>query len=83
MQHLQSGLALEIAMLPQIDLGLTAASKEPYEGVVAQLLSGTICHTAVLFPHEEKNAGNMSRPRCLDLSAVLERRAYVASPGLL
>src|SRR5690348_12534004 len=55
-QHLEGSLALEIAMLPQVHLRLAAASEEPYEGVVAKVLSHAISHDQGSweqpFPHE-------------------------------
>jgi hypothetical protein len=48
-KHFESGSTVEIAMLPKIDLGGTALSKQTDESIIVKILSHTVRHKCARF----------------------------------
>ena len=48
MQHLDGGLLLEPQVLTQVHLGVAAPTQQAHQPVVAEVLSGAICHLRLL-----------------------------------
>lgn len=44
MQHFDGGLLIEPQVLPKVHLGEAALSQQAHQPVVAELLSGAVCH---------------------------------------
>jgi hypothetical protein len=47
-QHLDGRLLIESQVLAQVDLGIAALAQQAHQPVVAEVLSGAICHVLLL-----------------------------------